>query len=200
MPHKSGWIIKAFWVPPIHAAKNPLYVFFRKLNQFLCVYDSLKEKMTNSTKVRIYSKDIFEFSRREIRDKPDIVITHPPYFSTVQYGELSTIWASWLKYKIPFDKEIVENIRQGKDKKTYLQLLKASLEKICKLSDRNAEIVLIFQSKKEREWKLLDEILSQLPLKLIQIRCYRRNGCWRSKHIFDIGDFDYALIFKNNGR
>jgi hypothetical protein len=199
MPHKSGWVIKSFWIPCPCAAKNPLYVFIRKLNQYLAVYSSLQSKLNEETKVLIYNKDIFDFSKRELKDKPDVVITHPPYFSTVQYGELSAIWASWLAYRIPFEKEIVQNHRQGKSKDVYLHLLRKSLEKISSLSRRDADITLIFQSKDQKDWELLDKVLLEVPLELKQIRCYRRSSWWGSKHIFNVGDFDYAFLFRNNG-
>jgi hypothetical protein len=197
MPHKSGWIIKSFWIPCPCGTKNPLYVFIRKLNQFISVYNSLQNQL--KTRVLIFNKDIFAFTGREFKGKPDLVITHPPYFSTVQYGELSTIWSSWLNSKIPFEKEIIQNPRQGKNKDTYLLLLGKSLEKISSLSRKNADIVLIFQSKNQRDWELLDKVLLKAPLELEQIRCYQRNFWWGSKHIFNVGDFDYAFIFRNRG-
>jgi hypothetical protein len=197
MPHKSGWIIKSFWIPCPCGTKNPLYVFIKKLDNFLSVYNSLQNRPR--TKILIFNKDIFAFTGRELKDKPDLVITHPPYFSTVQYGELSTIWSSWLNYKIPFEKEIIQNPQQGKNKDTYLLLLEKSLEKISSLSRKNADIVLIFQSKKQRDWELLDKVLLETPLELKQIRCYQRNSWWGSKNIFNVGNFDYALIFRNRG-
>jgi hypothetical protein len=198
MPHKSGWIIKSFWIPCPCGTKNPLYVFIKKLNHFLSVHDSLQSKLNEPARVLIFNKDIFTFTERELKDKPDVVITHPPYFSTVQYGELSTIWSSWLGCKIPFEKEIVQNQRQGKNKDAYLFFLGKSLEKISSLSRRNADITLIFQSKNQKDWELLDKVLLKAPLELKQIRCYQRSSWWGSKHIFNVGDFDYALLFRNS--
>jgi hypothetical protein len=197
MPHKSGWIIKSFWIPSPCAVKNPVSIFIKKLKEFVSIYNHFQEKFDEQTEVIIYNKNILDFSENDLKDKPDAVITHPPYFSTVQYGELSSLWASWLGYKIPFQNEIVENYRQGKNKYIYLHLLKKSLEKISSLSKKDADIILIFQSKNQRNWKLLDKILLELPFELEQIRCYRRTSWWGSKHIFNIGSFDYALLLKN---
>jgi 16S rRNA G966 N2-methylase RsmD len=199
MPHKSGWIIKSFWIPTPCAVKNPVNIFVKKLNEFISLYDYFQGKLNNQTEVMIYNKNILDFSKNDLKDEPDVVITHPPYFSTVQYGELSTIWASWLNCEIPFRDEIVENFRQGKNKYTYLQLLKKALEKIASLSRKDADIILIFQSKNQKNWELLDKILLELPFELEQIRCYQRTSWWGSKHIFSIGSFDYALIFKKRG-
>jgi len=196
MPHKSGWIIKAFWIPPRFGVKNPIYVFFKKLDYYSkFVYDSLKYKIKKDTSLKFYNKDILNFNEKI---KPDVVITHPPYFSTVQYGELSSIWASWLNRKIPFEKEIVQNPRQNKSKQDYLDLLKKSLEKISDLSKKDSDIVLIFQSKNKNDWKLLDNILLESQLVLKQVRIYKRKSCWNSKQLFNIGNYDYAFIFKNN--
>ncbi len=198
MPHKSGWVIQSFWIPPTYGTKNPLYVFIKKLNHFLSVHDWLKKEFNDQIEIQIYNKDILEFNRKMLKDKPDLVITHPPYFSTIQYGELSTLWAPWLNYQIPFEKEIVENCQQGKNKDKYLLLLENSLEKISHLSEKNADIVLIFQSRNQKDWELLDKVFLKLPLELKQIRCYKRSSWWGSKHLFNIGNYDYALIFKNH--
>ncbi len=199
MPHKSGWIIKSFWIPYPCGTKNPLYVFIKKMKHFLSVYDSLRSQIKEQTEIQIFNKDILDFTGRELKDKPDLVITHPPYFSTIQYGELSTIWSSWLNCKIPFEKEIIQNQQQGKSRDVYLSLLRKALEKISFLSRKDADIILIFQSKNQRDWELLDKVLLDAPLELKQIRCYRRNSWWGSKHIFNVGDFDYVFIFKNKG-
>jgi hypothetical protein len=198
MFHKSGWIIKSFWVPPFFGVKNPIHIFLKKMNYFLSLHRKLKENINLNPKVSIYCKDIFDLSEEIIKEKPDFVLTHPPYFSTVQYGELSTIWLSWLGYKMPFDKEIIENIRQGKDKNTYLQLMEKSLNKISELATKNSTIILIFQSKDKNDWKLLDNVLVKSPLELTEVRCYKRIGKWSSPlRIFNIGKYDYAFIFKN---
>jgi hypothetical protein len=199
MPHKSGWIIKSFWIPSPCAVKNPVYVFIKKLREFISIHSSFEKKIDKQTEVIIYNKNILDFSEEELEDKPDAVITHPPYFSTVQYGELSALWASWLGYEIPFQDEIIENYRQGKHKYAYLYMLKRSLEKIASLSKRDADIILIFQSKNQKNWELLDRIFLELPFELQQIRCYRRSSWWSSKNLFNIGNFDYALLFKNRG-
>jgi hypothetical protein len=198
MFHKSGWIIKSFWTPPFFGIKNPIHVFLKKMNYFLSMHKRLKENVNLNTEVSIYGKDIFDLNGEIIKEKPDFILTHPPYFSTVQYGELSTIWLSWLGYEMPFDKEIIENRRQGKDKNIYLQLMEKSLNKISELAAKNSLIILIFQSKDEDNWKLLDNILVKSPLKLMEVRCYKRIDRWSSpSRIFNIGKYDYAFIFKN---
>jgi hypothetical protein len=78
-------------------------------------------------------------------------------------------------------------------------MLKNALKKITLLSKKDADIILIFQSKNQRNWMLLDKIIQELPLELEQIRCYRRTSCWDSNHMFNVGNFDYALILKNKG-
>lgn len=194
MPHKSGWIIKSFWIPPYFGVKNPVSVFFKKLDHFLKVYKTLKKEIKNNCIAEFYNKDILDFTYHR---KPDLVITHPPYFSTVQYGELSTIWAPWIDAKIPFENEIIQNPRQQKDKNSYLEMLKKALERISMISNKNSTIALIFQTKNLREWKLLEKILLEISWKLKEIRCYKRISCWNSKHLFNIGSYDYVFIFEN---
>jgi len=198
MIHKSGWIIKSFWIPPSFGVKSPMYVFIKKLNCFISVHNEIKKEYNPESEVIFQNKDVFEFNKNIIKCKPDVVITHPPYFSTVQYGELSAIWNSWLGYNIPFEKEIIENPRQNKSKEVYLSLLRASLDKISNLSRKNATVILFFQSKNKRDWKLLDKTLMESPLRLEQVRYYERINRWKApSRIFNIGRYDYAFVFKN---
>jgi hypothetical protein len=67
----------------------------------------------------------------------DYVFTDPPYGGSIQYMELSTIWAAWLRgenndqrFALNFDNEITINENQRKDFDYYHKMLKASFEQV----------------------------------------------------------------------
>jgi 16S rRNA G966 N2-methylase RsmD len=63
----------------------------------------------------------------------DYIFTDPPYDASIQYGELSYLWAAWLKKDTNYTdtisaKEVVRNERQHKDFDVYHSLLKNSFK------------------------------------------------------------------------
>ena len=65
----------------------------------------------------------------------DYIFTDPPYDSSIQYGELTYLWVSWLKMDEGYlekiaSYEIIHNKRQNKDFEVYHSLLKNSFEKM----------------------------------------------------------------------
>jgi 16S rRNA G966 N2-methylase RsmD len=63
----------------------------------------------------------------------DYIFTDPPYDASIQYGELSYMWAAWLKKDTSYTetisaKEVVRNERQHKDFDVYHGLLKNSFK------------------------------------------------------------------------
>jgi 16S rRNA G966 N2-methylase RsmD len=71
------------------------------------------------------------------KESLDYVFTDPPYGGSIQYGELSALWLSWLKgekndpqFDMKFDEEITINDAQKKDFDYYHKMLKASFEQI----------------------------------------------------------------------
>ncbi|MCX6149056.1 MAG: DNA methyltransferase [Ignavibacteriales bacterium] len=65
----------------------------------------------------------------------DYIFTDPPYDSSIQYGELSYLWITWLKMdkgyleKIALD-EIIHSERQDKNFEVYHSLLRNSFERM----------------------------------------------------------------------
>ncbi len=81
----------------------------------------------------------------------DYIFTDPPYDASIQYGELSFMWACWLRKdkgyvdQISSD-EIVRNERQHKDFEVYHSLLKSSFEGMYKVIKLNRYLTLTFHN------------------------------------------------------
>lgn len=81
----------------------------------------------------------------------DYIFTDPPYDASIQYGELSYMWAAWLRKdqgyleKVASD-EIVRNERQHKDFDVYHTLLKRSFDGMYKILKLNKYLSLTFHN------------------------------------------------------
>jgi adenine-specific DNA methylase len=78
-------------------------------------------------------------------------ITDPPYDASIQYGELSYMWVSWLKMNNDYlenivSNEIIRNERQHKDFAVYHSLLSASFQKMFKVLKPNHYLTLTFRA------------------------------------------------------
>jgi hypothetical protein len=93
-------------------------------------------------------KEVFDkLSARSI----DYIFTDPPYDASIQYGELSYMWAAWLKKDKGYverlsSDEIIRNDKQHKDFEVYHSLLKRSFKGINKVLKLNRYLTLTFHN------------------------------------------------------
>ncbi len=81
----------------------------------------------------------------------DYIFTDPPYDASIQYGELSYLWAAWLKKDTEYvdtisSEEIVRNERQHKNFDIYHTLLRRSFEGMYKVMKLNRYLTLTFHN------------------------------------------------------
>jgi DNA modification methylase len=151
----SFWALQSYWVPPIFMESNVWMLFDSGV---IGKQGILKGKEEANNEIEYYKeakslddlKDdcnilISTQSALSLKDNPaklqnesvDYVFTDPPYGGSVQYGELSALWLSWLRgeendprFTFKFDEEITINDAQKKDFDYYHKMLKASFEQI----------------------------------------------------------------------
>jgi 16S rRNA G966 N2-methylase RsmD len=105
----------------------------------------------------------------------DFVFTDPPYGDSIQYGELSSLWASWLGYDMKKylnrieSEEIIINSKQNKKINYYEDKLKKVFNEIYRVLKQNSYMVLTFHntSFKIRNILLLSVTSSGFELKQI---------------------------------
>lgn len=90
----------------------------------------------------------------------NIVITDPPYYDDVQYGELARLFHAWLKIYWPrtvIDEadEAVPNKRKGVTPKDYEDTIAACLVETKRTLRRGGRLVLTFHNKKLIAWRAL---------------------------------------------
>jgi hypothetical protein len=147
-----GWVMHSYWIP-FHRIELPFWFYFNERFQHI-----LRGKKESNRLIKNYKeaksfndlrKDanilICTQSALRLSDRPasipgksiDYVFTDPPYGGSIQYMELSTIWAAWLRgenndqrFALNFDNEITINENQRKDFDYYHKMLKASFEQV----------------------------------------------------------------------
>jgi len=89
-----------------------------------------------------------------------LVLTDPPYFDDVQYGELARLFHVWLSLYKPisaFDEmnEAVPNRTRGKDALSYEATITACLNESRRTLAKDGRLVLTFHNKKLAAWESL---------------------------------------------
>jgi len=111
---------------------NETVKFYKEAKSFEDLQDNANVLISNQSAL-----NLADYPARIPKESVDYVFTDPPYGGSIQYGELSALWLSWLKgekndphYAFRFDEEITINDAQKKDFDYYHKMLKASFEQI----------------------------------------------------------------------
>jgi len=151
----SFWALQSYWVPPIFMESNAWMLFEsgvigkqgilkgkEEANKAIRTYKEAKsfEGLEDDCNILISTQSALNLKVSPARlqnETIDYVFTDPPYGGSVQYGELTTLWLSWLKgekndprFSFRFDEEITINDAQNKDFDYYHKMLKASFEQV----------------------------------------------------------------------
>ncbi len=100
-------------------------------------------------------------SQQALRDgSVSVVVTDPPYFDDVQYGELARLFHAWLKVydpKLTFDEaqEAVPNSIKGTSAADYENIIAACLRESRRTLKEDGTLVLTFHNKKMVAWQAL---------------------------------------------
>jgi len=151
----SFWALQSYWVPPIFMESNVWMLFESGIIGKQGIIKG-KEEIAKTVKEYKEAKTFDDLkgdcnilictqSALSLKDQPakiqdesiDYVFTDPPYGGSVQYGELTALWRSWLKgehndpkFALRFGEEITINDPQHKDYDYYHKMLKASFEQV----------------------------------------------------------------------
>lgn len=99
----------------------------------------------------IVTGDCVSLMKKMARDCVDYIFTDPPYDASIQYGELSFLWAAWLKRDKKYlenlvSYEVVRNDKQGKDFEVYQALLRGSFAGMFKVLKPDSYLTLTFHN------------------------------------------------------
>ncbi len=99
---------------------------------------SFKQVLSGKADIYIYNGSCIDLMQKMPKDSVDYIFTDPPYDASIQYGELSYMWVSWLKMNNNYlsrivSEEIVRNEKQHKDFAVYHSLLSSSFQNMYKV-------------------------------------------------------------------
>ncbi|MBI3189472.1 MAG: DNA adenine methylase [Ignavibacteriales bacterium] len=112
---------------------------------------NLKTFLNDSSNICIITGSCLDVLDKMPARSIDYIFTDPPYDASIQYGELSFLWAAWLKKDNDYvdrisSEEIIRNERQHKDFDVYHTLLRRSFEGMYKVLKLNKYLTLTFHN------------------------------------------------------
>ena len=155
----GGWVRPRFWIPDKHFELN---VWDNFENRYQAVLKG-KEESNKDIPFYLQAKDIDdlidgkanillmnESALSALRKLPDncvdYVFTDPPYGGAIQYLELSTLWASWLRFDMPYGDELTINPAQKKSFDYYHQLLTTIFHEVHRVLKTGRWVTITFHS------------------------------------------------------
>ena len=151
----SFWAVHRYWIPPKYMESNVWMLFEsdivgkqgilkgkKEAKEAIKYYKEAKsfEDLDNDANTLISTQSALNLKNAPAiiaTESVDYVFTDPPYGGSIQYMELSVLWASWLRgekkdprFELKFDEEITINDAQKKDFDYYHKMLKASFEQV----------------------------------------------------------------------
>lgn len=161
----SFWALQSYWSPPLFMESNVWMLFesavFGKQGIIKGIEEAQKtinpkisEGFDELKKGNILIKKQNALELNEILppNSIDYVFTDPPYGGAVQYFELSTLWASWLKLNINYSDEITINKFQKKNFEYYHKMLKSSFREIYRVLKAKKYLTVTFHSTDIAVW------------------------------------------------
>jgi DNA modification methylase len=159
-----GWTIHRYWIPIGYLERNVWNCFeerFHKAlrgkkqsNEIIKNYNEADKFSELQDSANIYIKTCNAMRMKEFipPDSVDYIFTDPPYGGAIQYFELSTLWAAWLKFELDYEGEITVNRNQGKDFDFYHKMLMASFRQMYQILKAGKYLTVTFHSTEIKVW------------------------------------------------
>jgi len=166
-PMSSFWAMHRYWIPPIFMESNVWHLFDSAVygtqgivegktdsNNQIKYYKEAKkfEDLNDGANIFLKTHHALELTQIIPKDSVDYVFTDPPYGGAVQYFELSTLWASWLKLDLNYKDEVTINKQQTKDFDYYHKMLTAAFKQVYDVLKRGKYMTVTFHSTDIKVW------------------------------------------------
>ncbi len=188
IPYSSGlttggpsWKMHRYWIPPEHFEMNVWHFFtnrFKKIyngkqesNQLIQNYKGAKRfsELNDDANILIETHNALELKDIIPPNSIDYVFTDPPYGGAIQYFELSTLWASWLKMDLKYNDEITINRNQSKDFEYYHQMLRAAFKQVYQALKPGKYMTVTFHSADIKVWNSIIKAVVMVGFELEKI-------------------------------
>lgn len=166
-PMSSFWAMHRYWIPPIFMESNVWHLFESAIygnqgiiegkndsNNQIKYYKEAKkfDDLNDGANIFLKTHNALELTQIIPKDSIDYVFTDPPYGGAVQYFELSTLWASWLKMDLDYKDEVTINKQQNKDFEYYHRMLNAAFKQVYDVLKKGKYMTLTFHSTDIKVW------------------------------------------------
>lgn len=166
-PMSSFWAMHRYWIPPIFMESNVWHLFDSAVygiqgiiegktdsNNQIKYYKEAKrfEDLNDGANIFLKTHNALELTQIIPKDSVDYVFTDPPYGGAVQYFELSTLWASWLKLDLNYKDEVTINKQQNKDFDYYHKMLTAAFKQVYDVLKKGKYMTVTFHSTDIKVW------------------------------------------------
>ncbi len=162
-----GWNQQSYWYTPRYMESNVWEKFTGAINGHqglmnakvesnkffngVKIGSSFAQVISGKADVFIHTGSCLDLMKQMPPDSVDYIFTDPPYDASIQYGELSYMWVSWLKMNGEYLKdveanEIIRNERQHKDFNVYHSLLSESFRNMFRVLKPNDFLTLTFHN------------------------------------------------------
>lgn len=140
-PFSSAWTQHSYWYPSGSYMEQNVWNKFdsainghqgllkakvesNKVFKDIKIASSFEQVISGKADVYIYNGSCLDLMQEMPEESVDYIFTDPPYDASIQFGELSYMWLSWLKMNDDYLKEVVSNEiirneRQHKDFTVY---------------------------------------------------------------------------------
>jgi 16S rRNA G966 N2-methylase RsmD len=155
----GGWIRPRFWIPAKHFELNVWDSFENRYRAVLKGKEESNEDITDyrqaeetddllggKANILLMNESALTALRKLPDNCVDYVFTDPPYGGAIQYLELSTLWASWLRFDMPFADELTINPAQKKGFDYYHQLLRTIFAEVYRVVKTGRWVTITFHS------------------------------------------------------
>ena len=166
-PMSSFWAMHSYWVPPIFMESNVWHLFDSAVygtqgivegktdsnNQIKYYREAKKfEDLNDGANIFLKTHNALELTQIIPKNSVDYIFTDPPYGGAIQYFELSTLWASWLKQDLDYKDEVTINKQQNKDFNYYHKMLTAAFKQVYDVLKKGKYMTVTFHSTDIKVW------------------------------------------------
>lgn len=101
----------------------------------------------------------------------DYIFTDPPHGDRIPYFELSSLWASWLKFNLDFENEIVISDAKDrkKDVKDYRERLYLAFKEMYRVLKPRHYISIAFNNLVDEVWFSIIDIITSIGFEIIEV-------------------------------
>jgi DNA modification methylase len=150
----TGWTQHSYWYAVNYMEQNVWNKFVSAINghqglmkakeesnkifKDVKIASSFKQFLSRKADVYIYNGSCFDLMKKMPEESVDYIFTDPPYDASIQFGELSYMWVSWLRMNSNYVKkiianEIIRNEHQHKDFTVYHSLLSSGFQQMFRV-------------------------------------------------------------------